>query len=373
MEFKERISTLKSRISCFQLCQKIGIKVDSRHKINCVFHGEKTPSMQVYDNHFYCFGCGKQADVIAFIGHVKGLHFVESIEFLESGIGMAGMHARVDFPTFRDFRINPLTFQECMQNEEFKTRREIINFITEFLYEKTMQKIWSRKIPSKIAAWLNLRGFEISRLLIRFERCEVLFVLDVEEMTNLIKDKFASWEKTNLFMQNGLLKWFGIDYAVAFPISNEEGVTSMRLRNVNVKISKNSPKDIELPAIENLANGFGFMGYQQISNETIVYLTEGAPDMIAGFHLFTGENDIVMSTGNVKKMSFEHNLRLLKDCKRLVLCFDNDEVGDDTTLKVARAAKLLGIQNIAKFNLQGHKDLNDYLIQSNYPALAKAC
>ncbi|MFY7925337.1 MAG: CHC2 zinc finger domain-containing protein, partial [Aquidulcibacter sp.] len=33
----------------------------------CPFHGEKTPSFYVYDDHFHCFGCGAHGDAVTFV------------------------------------------------------------------------------------------------------------------------------------------------------------------------------------------------------------------------------------------------------------------------------------------------------------------
>ena len=43
----------------------------------CPFHGEKTPSFNVYPENgsFYCFGCNKGGDVISFIMGVENLDF----------------------------------------------------------------------------------------------------------------------------------------------------------------------------------------------------------------------------------------------------------------------------------------------------------
>ena len=42
----------------------------------CPFHGEKTPSFYVYDDHFHCFGCGVHGDVISFVMQSEGRSFL---------------------------------------------------------------------------------------------------------------------------------------------------------------------------------------------------------------------------------------------------------------------------------------------------------
>ena len=54
----------------------------------CPFHGEKTPSFYVYDDHFHCFGCGAHGDAISFVMQSEGTSFPEAVERLASEAGM---------------------------------------------------------------------------------------------------------------------------------------------------------------------------------------------------------------------------------------------------------------------------------------------
>ena len=44
----------------------------------CPFHGEKTPSFNIYTENgsFYCFGCGSGGDVITFIMKIENLDYI---------------------------------------------------------------------------------------------------------------------------------------------------------------------------------------------------------------------------------------------------------------------------------------------------------
>jgi DNA primase len=54
----------------------------------CPFHGEKTPSFYVYDDHFHCFGCGVHGDAISFVMQSEGAAFPEAVERLAREAGM---------------------------------------------------------------------------------------------------------------------------------------------------------------------------------------------------------------------------------------------------------------------------------------------
>lgn len=54
----------------------------------CPFHGEKTPSFYVYDDHFHCFGCGEHGDVITFVMKSTGASFMDAVEDLAAQAGL---------------------------------------------------------------------------------------------------------------------------------------------------------------------------------------------------------------------------------------------------------------------------------------------
>ena len=56
----------------------------------CPFHGEKTPSFNIYTetDSFYCFGCGAAGDVISFIMKIDNLDYVEAVKYLAQRAGM---------------------------------------------------------------------------------------------------------------------------------------------------------------------------------------------------------------------------------------------------------------------------------------------
>ena len=57
----------------------------------CPFHGEKTPSFNIYTENgsFYCFGCGAGGDIITFVMKIENLDYMEAVKFLAQRAGMA--------------------------------------------------------------------------------------------------------------------------------------------------------------------------------------------------------------------------------------------------------------------------------------------
>src|SRR4029077_10611232 len=54
----------------------------------CPFHGEKTPSFYVYDDHYHCFGCGVHGDAFTFVMQSLDIRFPEAVEQLAAEAGM---------------------------------------------------------------------------------------------------------------------------------------------------------------------------------------------------------------------------------------------------------------------------------------------
>lgn len=48
----------------------------------CPFHKERTPSMNIRNNYFYCHGCGETGDVIDYVMKTQNLPFRKAIEML---------------------------------------------------------------------------------------------------------------------------------------------------------------------------------------------------------------------------------------------------------------------------------------------------
>lgn len=61
------------------IINKYNIPVN-RQMCNCPFHKDKTASMKIYENTFYCFSCNRAGDLIQFVQYLFGLNFQEAME-----------------------------------------------------------------------------------------------------------------------------------------------------------------------------------------------------------------------------------------------------------------------------------------------------
>ncbi|MDE7399049.1 MAG: hypothetical protein K2N06_05920 [Oscillospiraceae bacterium] len=53
-------SEIKSRLAMPEVARFYGLEVNRAGMACCPFHDDKSPSLKVYDDHFYCFGGAKQ-------------------------------------------------------------------------------------------------------------------------------------------------------------------------------------------------------------------------------------------------------------------------------------------------------------------------
>ena len=74
---------IKEAYSMRDVLERYGIRPNRSGFIRCPFHKEKTASMKIYKDSYYCFGCGAHGDVFDFVGTMDDLSFRES--FLELG------------------------------------------------------------------------------------------------------------------------------------------------------------------------------------------------------------------------------------------------------------------------------------------------
>lgn len=65
----------------------IGIPV--KGNIQCPFHeGDDTPSLHLYNDHFYCFGCGKAGKPATLISKIKGISYSEAMAEIAKEFGL---------------------------------------------------------------------------------------------------------------------------------------------------------------------------------------------------------------------------------------------------------------------------------------------
>lgn len=74
---------IKSTYSMRDILGRYGLQPNRSGFICCPFHKEKTASMKIYQDSYYCFGCGAHGDIFDFVGKMENITFREA--FFELG------------------------------------------------------------------------------------------------------------------------------------------------------------------------------------------------------------------------------------------------------------------------------------------------
>jgi len=108
------IPEIKSRLTLSQVLSRYNLKPDKHLRLNCPFHEDKTPSMQVYykTHTAYCFSSncpthGKSMDVIDFIMYMEKCTKHEAILKAQEFIGILNPTASQPKPTPKPDKLEP--------------------------------------------------------------------------------------------------------------------------------------------------------------------------------------------------------------------------------------------------------------------------
>ena len=69
------------------LADLIDAPVPRNRMILCPFHGETKPSMRIYPDHYYCFGCGACGDHVDWLVQVEGLEYDQARDIVDNWDG----------------------------------------------------------------------------------------------------------------------------------------------------------------------------------------------------------------------------------------------------------------------------------------------
>ena len=64
---------VKMAVSVKEAAEYYGLEVKRGSMVCCPFHNDRTPSMKLNEDYFYCFGCGATGDVIDLVAKLFNL------------------------------------------------------------------------------------------------------------------------------------------------------------------------------------------------------------------------------------------------------------------------------------------------------------
>lgn len=86
------VDDIRSQYSMIDVVKKYGFIPNRAGFISCPFHTkDKTPSLKVYKDSFYCFACGEHGDIFNFVEKIENVSFKEAFQIL------GGTYEKQDF------------------------------------------------------------------------------------------------------------------------------------------------------------------------------------------------------------------------------------------------------------------------------------
>ena len=80
--------TVKAAVTPRMAAERYGLPIQQGSMVCCPFHADRTPSMKLNEDYFYCFGCGATGDVIDLAARLFGLSSYDAPKKLAADFGI---------------------------------------------------------------------------------------------------------------------------------------------------------------------------------------------------------------------------------------------------------------------------------------------
>lgn len=81
-----------------------GLQINRSGMTCCPFHQEETPSLKVYNDHFYCFGCGATGDCTGFVAKLFGISQFEAAKKISHDFGLNLINREIAVPVNKELQ-----------------------------------------------------------------------------------------------------------------------------------------------------------------------------------------------------------------------------------------------------------------------------
>ena len=116
---------IKMAVSVKEAAEYYGLEVNRGNMVCCPFHNDRTPSMKLNEDYFYCFGCGVYGDVIDFVARLFNLSSYEAAQKLAYDFGIDPDKP----PTAAALRKPQYPLVKAFQREELHCRRVLCDYL----------------------------------------------------------------------------------------------------------------------------------------------------------------------------------------------------------------------------------------------------
>jgi len=340
------IPTIKSRLSILEILHRYGLKPDKNQRLNCPFHKDKTPSMQVYTktNTVFCFSSnckthGKAIDVIDFIMHKENCTKHEAIETAKN-------------------MLNPVEIKPCVKatEEEEPTQTAILSKIFNYFRNGFIM----RK-DNRARTYLQDRKLDVSKL----ENLGISIGYNSAQFHHrerISPEELQTCEKAGLLIasKNGSRSDFSYtpwaSHCAIFPLIDEKGnITGMYGRS-----TADNPKSKHYY----LKNSKGLFYYPKSDTKKLI-IAESIIDFLSLYQIddIRSQYDFLPIYGT-NRLNEEHKkvISKLVHLQEIIFFLDGDKAGYEAVKKYAEE---LRCQNeavqISQVETPENEDINSLL------------
>lgn len=317
----------------------VNLKRHGRNMVGlCPFHGEKTPSFNIYTENgsFYCFGCGVGGDVITFIMKIENLDYVDAVKFLAQRAGM---------------EMPENTYDDSMSKLRmriFEANREAARFFHATLL--------SQRGQSGLA---YLRGRALSDRTIRHFGLGFADDNWTSLCTHLKNKGFSEYEiySANLAFKrkngNGIYDRF--TNRVMFPIIDLRGNVIAFGGRIMTDEKPKYLNTSDTPVFKKSENLFSLNNAKSSGTRTLI-LCEGYMDVIALNQ--AGFTNAVATLGTA--LTTEQAVLMKRYADEVIICYDADGAGQKATARAIQILRNVGLP-IKILTVPSGKDPDEFI------------
>ena len=350
------INEIKEKLSILAVLQHYGLKPDRNKRINCPFHNDRTPSMQVYPetNTVFCFSSncklhGKAIDQIDFIMHKESCTKHEAIEKAKS--------------LLNHVEIKPISEQKHETPPEPETNTEILSKIFNYFRNGFIM----RK-DNKARNYLQNRNLDVSKL----ENLGITFGYNSAQFHHrgrISEQDMKLCELSGLLIKssNGSRTEFSYtpwaSHCAIFALNDEKGnITGMYGRSTS-DTSKNKHYYLK--------NSKGLFYYPKKDANKLI-ITESIIDFLSLYQIDEIRNQYdFMPIYGTNRLNGEHKTAIgqLAHLQEIIFFLDGDKAGEEAIKKYSKELhELLPHITISKVETPENEDINS-LLQGHEPEI----
>ncbi len=316
----------------------VNLKRRGRNMVGlCPFHGEKTPSFNIYTENgsFYCFGCGIGGDVITFIMKIENLDYIDAVKFLAQRAGMSMPEDSYD------------DSMSALRKRIFEANRAAARFFHSTLYSENGKN-----------GLAYLRGRALSERTIRRFGLGYSDANRYSLVNHLKSLGFKNNEivQANLAYQNknGNISDRFFD-RVMFPIIDLRGNVIAFGGRIMTDAKPKYLNTSDTPVFKKSANLFSLNNAKNADGRTLI-LCEGYMDVIALNQ--AGFTNSVATLGTA--LTQEQALLMKRYADEVIICYDSDDAGQKATARAIGFLRNAGLL-IRVISIPEGKDPDEFL------------